>query len=69
VHEVAVFLLIGAARTLVGALGLSVLTVLLYWLLEPEAFGDGQFVTVFIFTMPFAAGIDSRNRQGQSFTL
>jgi hypothetical protein len=48
-----VFLLIGAAGTLVGALGLSVLTILLYWLLEPGAFGDGQFITVFIFTVPF----------------
>ena len=49
------FLLVGAAGALVGALGLSALTVLLYWLFEPEAFRDGQFVVLFIFTIPFGA--------------
>jgi hypothetical protein len=40
-----------------GAVGLSLLTVLLYALLEVSSFQDGQFVTVFVFTVPFGAVI------------
>jgi hypothetical protein len=37
---------------LVGAPGLSIITLLLYKVIEPEAFGSGQFVMVFAFTVP-----------------
>ncbi len=49
------FLLVGLGGALAGALGWSVLTVLLFKMLEPAALRDGQFVITFIFTVPFGA--------------
>jgi len=47
-----VWVVVGVAGALVGAPGLSIITLLLYKVIEPEAFGSGQFVMVFAFTVP-----------------
>lgn len=46
------FVLLAYVGAIAGALGLSIPTVLLYALIEPKAFGQGQFVVVFAFTIP-----------------
>src|SRR5262245_29841995 len=43
---------VGVAGALAGAIGLSLLTALLSAVLEPEAFGKGQLVMLFAFTVP-----------------
>lgn len=44
--------LVGIAGAVAGAVGLSVLTTLLSAVIEPESFGEGQFVMGFAFTVP-----------------
>lgn len=46
------FIVVGILGAVAGALGLSVLTALLSAVIEPESFGEGQFVMGFAFTVP-----------------
>ena len=53
------FLVVGIVGALVGAVGLSVLTALLSAVIEPESFGEGQFVMGFAFTVPMGMMLGS----------
>ena len=46
------FVVVGIAGAVAGAVGLSVLTAFLSAVLEPESFAEGQFVMGFAFTVP-----------------
>jgi hypothetical protein len=46
------FVVVGIAGAVAGAVVLSVLTALLSAVIEPESFGEGQFVMGFAFTVP-----------------
>lgn len=53
------FLVVGALGALAGAVGLSVITLLLYALFEPDIVGGSQFAIVFGFTAQFGVLLGS----------